>query len=56
MANAAGTVAGIIILISMIVSVVVVGVFFVWAAKKDGEDDREVQRRLGIKRKTRMGR
>ncbi|HEU5211568.1 MAG TPA: hypothetical protein VFU10_02240 [Gaiellaceae bacterium] len=56
MANAAGIVAGIFILISMIVSVVVVGVLFVWAAKKDGEDDREVQRRLGIRRKTRMGR
>jgi hypothetical protein len=56
MANAAGTVAGIVILLSMIVSVVVVAVVFVWAARKDGEDDRDVQRRLGIKRRTRMGR
>lgn len=29
---------------------------FVWAAKKDGEDDRAVQRRLGIRRRTRLGR
>ena len=29
---------------------------FVWAAKKDGEEDKAVQRRLGIKRKTRLGR
>ena len=29
---------------------------FVWAAKKDGEEDEAVQRRLGIKRKTWLGR
>jgi hypothetical protein len=29
---------------------------FVWAAKKDGEEDEAVQRRLGIRRKTRLGR
>jgi len=29
---------------------------FVWAAKKDGEEDRALQRRLGIRRKTRLGR
>ncbi len=28
---------------------------FVWAARKDGEDDRALQKRLGIKRKTRIG-
>jgi hypothetical protein len=55
LASAAGTVAGIVILVSMIVSVVVVAVLFVWAAKKDGEDDRDVQRRLGIRRTTRLG-
>jgi hypothetical protein len=37
-------------------SVVVVLALFVWAAKKDGEDDEAVQRRLGIRRKTRLGR
>jgi hypothetical protein len=29
---------------------------FVWAAKKDGEEDRAIQRRLGIRRRTRLGR
>jgi hypothetical protein len=29
---------------------------FVWAAMKDGEEDRAVQRRLGIRRRTRLGR
>ena len=29
---------------------------FVWAARKDGEEDEAVQRRLGIRRKTRLGR
>ena len=28
---------------------------FVWAARKDGEHDRAVQRRLGIRRRTRIG-
>ena len=30
-------------------------VMFVWAARKDGEEDLAVQRRLGIRRKTRIG-
>jgi Tfp pilus assembly protein PilO len=38
------------------VPLVVVGYFFVWAARKDGEEDRALQRRLGIRRKTRLGR
>ena len=29
---------------------------FVWAAKRDGEEDRALQRRLGIRRRTRLGR
>jgi hypothetical protein len=35
---------------------VLVGVLFVWAAKKDGDYDKAVQRRLGIRRRTRLGR
>jgi hypothetical protein len=27
-----------------------------WAAQKDGEEDRAVQKRLGIRRRTRLGR
>jgi hypothetical protein len=29
---------------------------FIWGAKKDGDEDRAVQRRLGIRRRTRLGR
>jgi hypothetical protein len=29
---------------------------FVWAARKDGEKDEATQRRLGIRRRTRLGR
>ena len=40
-------------------SVLVIGAIvialFVWAAKKDGEEDKAIQRRLGFRRKTRMG-
>jgi hypothetical protein len=50
------TAAGILILVISIVTIVVVGVAFVWAARKDGEEDRSLQERLGIKRKTRLGR
>jgi ABC-type uncharacterized transport system permease subunit len=32
-----------------------VAYMFVWAARKDGEDDRAVQKKLGIRRKTRLG-
>jgi hypothetical protein len=39
----------------MLVTVVVVLAVFVWGAKKDGDEDKAVQRRLGIRRKTRLG-
>jgi hypothetical protein len=47
---------GILILAVSVVGVIVVGVAFVWAARKDGEADRALQQRLGIRRKTRLGR
>ena len=50
------TAAGIFILALSIISIIVVAIAFVWAARKDGEEDRELQRRLGIRRRTRMGR
>ena len=34
---------------------VFVMVMFIWAARKDGEEDRAVQEKLGIRRKTRLG-
>jgi hypothetical protein len=46
----------ILVIAFIVVPVVVLGWLFVWGARKDGEEDRELQRRLGIKRKTRLGR
>jgi hypothetical protein len=40
----------------LFIPLLVVGYFFIWAARKDGEEDRALQRRLGIRRKTRLGR
>ncbi len=42
-------------LISFLTAALVIGLF-IWAAVKDGEDDRALQSRLGIRRKTRLGR
>ena len=49
-------VGGIIVLLIVVASVVLVFGLFVWGAKKDGEEDRAVQRHLGIRRRTRLGR
>jgi len=46
----------ILIVLVVVVPVVIVGVMFVWAAVRDGEEDRALQRRLGIRRRTRLGR
>jgi hypothetical protein len=35
---------------------VVVGGLFVWAAMKDGQEDRALQKWLGLRRRTRLGR
>jgi len=48
--------AGILMLVVSLASAVLVGVLFVWAARKDGEYDRALQKRLGIRRRTRIGR
>jgi hypothetical protein len=50
------TAVGIVLLLAVVVPLVVVAVAFVWAARKDGEADRATQRRLGIRRRTRLGR
>jgi hypothetical protein len=50
------TALGILILAVSVAGVIVVGVLFVWAARKDGEEDRALQKRLGIRRRTRIGR
>ena len=48
--------AEIAVVIVTVLATAVVFWLFVWAAKKDGEEDQAVQRRLGIRRKTRLGR
>jgi hypothetical protein len=48
--------AEILALVLVVVPLAIVGVVFVWAARKDGEADQAVQRRLGIRRRTRLGR
>lgn len=48
--------AGIIALVAVLVPLAVIGAVFVWAARKDGAEDKTVQARLGIRRRTRLGR
>ena len=50
------TAVGIASLVSALLTAAFVGFVFWWAAKKDGEYDKAVQRRLGIRRRTRLGR
>ena len=49
---AAEIVLGVLVLVPLIV----VGGLFVWAALKDGQEDKALQARLGIRRRTRLGR
>lgn len=48
--------AAIILVVLVVVPAVVVLAMFVWAARQDGQADRAVQARLGIRRRTRLGR
>ncbi|HUF13699.1 MAG TPA: hypothetical protein VMN78_11405 [Longimicrobiales bacterium] len=50
------TALAILILAVTLAGLVLVGVAFVWAARKDGAQDRELQKRLGTRRHTRLGR
>jgi hypothetical protein len=47
--------AAIILLLLALLPGVLVCALFVWAAMKDGEEDRALQARLGIRRRTRLG-
>ena len=40
----------------VLIPIVLVGGLFLWAARKDGEEDKALQARLGIRRRTRLGR
>ena len=46
---------GIVIAAGGVATLAAVGWAFIWAAKEDGEEDRAVQKRLGIRRRTRLG-
>ena len=48
--------AWIIVAVFVVATAVFVIGLFIWAAVKDGQEDRALQKRLGIRRKTRMGR
>lgn len=50
------TAVAILVLAVSVAGVIVAFAAFVWAAKKDGEEDERTQRRLGIRRRTRLGR
>jgi len=46
----------VLVLLVVVLPAVLVGGLFVWAALKDGQEDRALQARLGIRRRTRLGR
>jgi anaerobic C4-dicarboxylate transporter len=48
--------AAIVLAIFVLLTAVLVIGLFVWAAVKDGQKDRELQARLGLRRRTRLGR
>jgi hypothetical protein len=49
-------VAAIILGVFLFLTSVLVIALFIWAAVKDGQEDRALQTRLGIRRRTRIGR
>ncbi len=51
-----GIAALVIVSVSVFLTAVLVVGMFIWGAVKDGQEDRAVQRRLGIRRRTRLGR
>jgi hypothetical protein len=46
----------IVIALFVVLTAAVVLALFIWGAVKDGEEDKELQKRLGIRRPTRLGR
>ena len=48
--------AAIILGLVLLLPAVLVGGLFRWATRKDGEEDKALQARLGIRRRTRLGR
>jgi hypothetical protein len=50
------TAAAVVVTVFSALAVIVVLGLFVWASVKDGQEDRALQKRLGIRRRTRLGR
>jgi hypothetical protein len=46
----------VLFLIVVVLPGLIVGGLFIWAAVKDGQEDRALRARLGIRRRTRLGR
>ena len=46
----------IVVVLLVALPAVAIGALFVWAAIRDGQEDRALQARLGIRRRTRLGR
>jgi ABC-type phosphate transport system permease subunit len=51
-----GTAAIVLVALIVALTAAVVIAVFIWAAVKDGQEDRALQARLGIRRRTRLGR
>ena len=52
-----GTAAAIVLILLVVgLPATFVGGLFIWAAIKDGQEDKALQARLGIRRETRLGR
>lgn len=50
-------IAAVVLVVALVfLTVVLVLALLVWGAVKDGEEDKAVQARLGIRRRTRLGR
>jgi hypothetical protein len=47
--------AAVILGVFVFLTSVLVTALFIWAAVKDGQEDKALQRRLGIRRRTRIG-
>ena len=47
-------VVAVVVILFTAVSAVIVGAMFVWAARKDGEEDLALQKKLGRRRRTRL--
>jgi NADH:ubiquinone oxidoreductase subunit H len=54
--EAMDTLASVLLIVLLLIPLVIVGALFVWAARKDGAEDIALQRRLGHRRSTRLGR